>query len=44
MAVDREKIFVKMALENKYVNDAQVKKGQEAQQQRSRHDPYRPEV
>src|SRR5712692_6996534 len=29
MAVDREKIFIKMGLENKYVNDAQIKKGQD---------------
>ena len=33
MPVDREKIFVKMALENKYVVDAQIKKGQEFQAQ-----------
>jgi hypothetical protein len=34
---DREKIFIKMGLENKYLNDAQVKKGQEhAAQQRAR--------
>jgi hypothetical protein len=37
MAVDREKIFVKMGLENKYVTEAQIRKGQEHQaQQRAR--------
>src|ERR1700730_3408396 len=37
MPVDREKIFVKMGIENKYVNDAQIKKGHELQaQQRAR--------
>jgi hypothetical protein len=33
MSVDREKLFIKMALENKYINDAQVRKGQEYQAQ-----------
>src|SRR5437762_14110272 len=29
MGADREKIFIKMGLENKYIDDAQVKKGQD---------------
>ena len=33
MPVDREKVFVKMGLENKYVTDAQIKKGQDYQAQ-----------
>jgi hypothetical protein len=33
MAADRDKIFIKMGLENKYIDDAQVKKGKEYQAQ-----------
>ena len=37
MSVDREKLFVKAALENKYINDGHMKKAHEyAAQQRSR--------
>ncbi len=37
MAADRDKIFVKMGLENKYVTEAQIQKGKEYQaQQRAR--------